>query len=148
MCILKKCQVSVQSNQSSNISMVPLPILVNLCHHWWSSCNPCNWKYHLSLSCPYMRQWCYSHKGMGIDIHCWVTHFHVCKMFLSGTFSVVQCSSSIGTVWKSSSSDELSDELSASWSQHQCEGAQDGWLVYVVLCLFLDNSDSPSIVEQ
>ena len=23
-----------------------------------------------------------------------------------------------------------------------------GWLVYVVLCLFLDNSDSPSIVEQ
>ena len=25
---------------------------------------------------------------------------------------------------------------------------QDGWLVYTVLCLFLDNSDSPSIVEQ
>ena len=24
----------------------------------------------------------------------------------------------------------------------------DGWLFYVVLCLFLDNSDSPSIVEQ
>ena len=40
---------------------------------------------------------------------------------LSGTISVVQCSSSIGTVWKSSSSSdelsgELSDELSGSWS--------------------------------
>ena len=40
---------------------------------------------------------------------------------LSGTISVVQCSSSIGTVWKSSSSsDELSGELShelpGSWS--------------------------------
>ena len=36
---------------------------------------------------------------------------------LSGTISVVQCSSSIGTVWKSSSSSsECSGELSGSWS--------------------------------
>ena len=78
-----KCQVSVQANQSSqkNVSMVLLPILVILHHHWWSSCNPHNQKYCLSLSCPYMRLHYYSHKGMGIDIHCWVTHFHVCKMF-------------------------------------------------------------------
>ena len=29
-----KCQVSVQANQSSNVSMVPLPILVILHHHY------------------------------------------------------------------------------------------------------------------
>ena len=30
-----------------------------------------------------------------------------------------------------------------------CEGTQKGWGGwYIVLCLFLDNSDSPSIVEQ
>ena len=31
-----KCQVSVQANWSSNVSMVPLPILVILHRHWWS----------------------------------------------------------------------------------------------------------------
>ena len=35
---------------------------------------------------------------------------------LSSTISVIQCSSSIGTVWKSSSSSECSGELSESWS--------------------------------
>ena len=34
---------------------------------------------------------------------------------LYGTISVVQCSSSIGAVWKSSSSSECSGELSGSW---------------------------------
>ena len=48
--IIIKCQVSVQANQSSNVSMVPLPFQVILYHHWWSSCNPCNWKYHLNLA--------------------------------------------------------------------------------------------------
>ena len=34
---------------------------------------------------------------------------------LCGTISVVQCSSSIGTVWKSSSLSQCSGELSGSW---------------------------------
>ena len=86
-----KCQVSIQANQSSNVSMVPLPILVILQHHWWSSHSPCNPKYHLCLSCPCMRQCYCSHKGMGIDIHCWVNHFHAYKMF----FQVLYLSSSV-----------------------------------------------------
>ena len=55
---------------------------------------------------------------------------------LSGTISVIQCSSSIGTVWKLSSSSECSGVLcsgvlSGSWSWHQCEGTgYDVWLVY------------------
>ena len=55
--------------------------------------------------------------GMSIDIHCWVTHFHVCKMFFLVPFLLSNVSSSIGTVGKSSSSsEELSEELSGSWS--------------------------------
>ena len=38
-----------------------------------------------------MRQCHCSHKGMGIGIHCWAGHFHVCKMF----FQVLFLSSSV-----------------------------------------------------
>ena len=46
---------------------------------------------------------------------------------LSGTISVVQCSSSIGTVWKSSSSSECSGELSGSWSISELSEINDRW---------------------
>ena len=45
---------------------------------------------------------------------------------LSGTISVIQCSSSIGTVWKSSSS-ECSGVLSGSWSLSELSGVNDRW---------------------
>ena len=38
---------------------------------------------------------------------------------LSGTISAVQCSSSKGTVWKSSSSSECTGALSGSWSSSE-----------------------------
>ena len=109
--MLNKCSSKPEFNR------VLLPILAIPHHHWWSSCNPHSQKYHLSLSCPYMKQsyYYYSQKGMGIDIHCLVTHFHVCKMFFLVPFLL--STSSIGTVWKSSSSsDELSGDLSGFWS--------------------------------
>ena len=46
---------------------------------------------------------------------------------LSGTISVVQCSSSIGTVWKSSSSSECSGVLSGSWSLSELLEVNDRW---------------------
>ena len=50
---------------------------------------------------------------------------------LSGTMSVVQCSSSIGTVWKSSSSEcsgvLCSDVLSGSWSLSELSEVNDRW---------------------
>ena len=46
---------------------------------------------------------------------------------LSGTISVVQCSSSIGTVWKSSSSSEYSDVLSGSWSLSELSEVNVRW---------------------
>ena len=110
-----------------NVSRVLLPILVILHHHWWSSCSPHNLKYHLSLSCPCMRQCHCSHRGMGIDIHCWVSHFHVCKMFFQVLYLSVQCSLSIGTVWKSSSSSECSGVLSGSWSPSELLEVNDRW---------------------
>ena len=72
---------------------------------------------------------------------------------LSGNISDVQCLSSSGTVGKSSSLSGLSEYtgvLSGTWSWYQCEGTVYMLLVgqYIVLCLFLDNSGSPSIVEQ
>ena len=45
---------------------------------------------------------------------------------LSSTISIVQCSSSIGTVWKSSSS-ECSGELSGSWSLSELSEVNDRW---------------------
>ena len=83
------------SKPEFKVSRVPLPILIILHHHWWSSCSPHNWKYCLSLNCPCMRQYYCSHKGMGIDIHCWVNHFHVCKMF----FQVLYLSSNVHRLW-------------------------------------------------
>ena len=46
---------------------------------------------------------------------------------LSGTISVVQCSLSIGTVWKSSSSSEYSDEMSVSWSLSELSEVNVSW---------------------
>ena len=40
---------------------------------------------------------------MGMSRYCWVAHFLCMQNVLSGANSVVQCSSSIGTVWKYSS---------------------------------------------
>ena len=42
--------------------------------------------------------------GMGVSRYCWVAPFLCMQNVLSGANSIVQCSSSIGTVWKSSSS--------------------------------------------
>ena len=46
---------------------------------------------------------------------------------LSGTISVVQCSSSIGTVWKSSSSSESSGVLSGSWPLSELSEVNIWW---------------------
>ena len=46
---------------------------------------------------------------------------------LSGTVSVVQCSLSRGTVWKSSSSSEGSGVLSGSWSPSELSEVNDRW---------------------
>ena len=43
----------------------------------------------------------------------------------SGIISVIQCSSSIGTVWKSSSSSECSGVLSGSWSLSELSEVND-----------------------
>ena len=69
---------------------------------------------------------------MGVDIHCWVNCFHVCKMFFQALYLSSQCSLSIGTVWKSSSSSECSGVLcsgvlSGSWSLSELLGVNDRW---------------------
>ena len=46
---------------------------------------------------------------------------------LSGTISVVQCSLSIGTVWKSSSSSESSGVLSGFWSLYKLSEVNKRW---------------------
>ena len=46
---------------------------------------------------------------------------------LSGTISAVQCSSSRGTVWKSSSSSECTGVLSGSWSSSELSEVNDRW---------------------
>ena len=74
-----------------------------------------------------MRQCHCSHRGMGIDIHCWVGHFSWMQNVLSGNISGSQCSSSRCTVWKSSSSSEYSDELSGSWSSSELSEVNDKW---------------------
>ena len=66
-----------------------------------------------------MRQCHCSYKGMGAGIWCWIGHFHECKKVLSGTISAVQCSSSRGTVGKSSSISEYTSVLPGSWSSSE-----------------------------
>ena len=74
-----------------------------------------------------MRQCHCFHKAMGVGIHYLVVHFCVCKKVLSGTISDVQCSSSSGTVGKSSSLSGLSEYpevLSRSWSSSELNDRQ------------------------
>ena len=46
---------------------------------------------------------------------------------VSGTISAVQCSSSRGTVWKSSSSSECTSVLAGSWSSSELLEVNDRW---------------------
>ena len=79
-------------------------MLVTLLHHWWSGNDPLNLKHHLNPECLCMTLCCcWVRMGMGVSTYCWVAHFSCMQNVLSGANSIVQCSSSRGTVWKSSS---------------------------------------------
>ena len=97
-----------------------------------------------------MRQCHCSHKGMGIGIHYLVVHFRVCKKF----FQALSLMSNVGhlVVLLGNLLPHLGClsilECCLDPGHSTSVKVQIGWLVYVVLCLFLDNSGSPSIVEQ
>ena len=133
--MLNKCSSKPEFNRAL------IPILAIPHHHLWSSCsNLCSQKCHRFPSCPYMRQsYYYSHKGMSIDIHCLLTHLHVCKMFSLAPFllsNVHHQQVLFGNLSSSSDelSGELSDELSGSWSlselsrkKHKVAAHWSGW---------------------
>ena len=72
-------------------------------HCWTLSWYPQNQKHHSNPWCWHRKEGSSSHMGMDMGIVHEVRHVHVHIRVLSGTSSVVQCSSSKGTICKSSS---------------------------------------------